>query len=268
MHYNVCHMIKIFYWNDIQTFLNTGKMDPFFEKGTGISIGCFDGLHLGHRMLLKELVKQCKKENLLAGVFSFKRPLPAIKHADDYQGDITTLNQRIKLFEELGIDFVVVVDFDESFSSILGADFLNILLNACNMELIAEGIDFRCGFKGATDTQAIKYWAEQNNVKYYFVDAVYHKAADGSEERVSSSYIRQMIQKGFFTTVNELLERPYELDLEQIRSDMIAGKEKGTQVIPPDGIYQTLSEFDEPVRLEIKNGRILNISLCNSVRFE
>ena len=142
MHYNVCHMIKIFYWNDIQTFLNTGKMDPFFEKGTGISIGCFDGLHLGHRMLLKELVKQCKKENLLAGVFSFKRPLPAIKHADDYQGDITTLNQRIKLFEELGIDFVVVVDFDESFSSILGADVFGVSPCSSDHLYIFSGVMF------------------------------------------------------------------------------------------------------------------------------
>lgn len=261
-------MIKTFYWNDIQSFLNTGKMDPFFERGTGISIGCFDGLHLGHRVLLGELTKQCKKENLLAGVFTFKRPLPAIKHSEDYQGDITSLNQRIKLFEELGIDFVIIVDFDETFSSILGTDFLNILLNACNMELIAEGIDFRCGFKGATDTQAIKYWADKNDVKYVFVDPVYHTTADGTEERVSSSYIRGMIQKGFFTSVTELLSRPYELDLEQLRSDMINGKECNSQILPPDGVYHTLSENDEPVRLEIKDGKILNISSCSFVRFE
>lgn len=264
MHYNVCHMIKIFYWNDIQTFLNTGKMDPFFEKGTGISIGCFDGLHLGHRMLLKELVKQCKKENLLAGVFSFKRPLPAIKHADDYQGDITTLNQRIKLFEELGIDFVVVVDFDESFSSILGADFLNILLNACNMELIAEGIDFRCGYKGATEAQAIRYWADQNKIEAVFVDPVYFHAGTEDEERISSSYIRTMLSKGFFMTAQELLERPYELDIAAIRR---LAPEKTPQLLPPDGLYRTESEKGELVRLEIKNGKIENLPACDSVKF-
>ena len=85
------------------------------------------------------------------------------------------------------------------------------------MELIAEGIDFHCGYKGATDAQAIRYWAEKNNVETVFVDPVYFKEGTDEEERISSSYIRTMIQKGFFTTANELLERPYELDIAQIR---------------------------------------------------
>ena len=158
--------MKIFTWNDILTSLNTGKTIDYFENiNTGISVGSFDGIHKGHSKLLNSLIENCKQNNLLSGVVTFKRPLPSIKHSDDYSGDITSLSQRIEIFEKLGIDFAIVVDFDDSFASMLGTDFLNLLINVCNMSLIAEGIDFRCGYKGSTDTQAIKYFAEKNDIK-------------------------------------------------------------------------------------------------------
>lgn len=240
--------MKVFTWNDILTSLNNGSVIPFFaESRSGISIGSFDGLHKGHRKLLTSLVEECKVENILSGVITFSRPLPSIKHAGNYTGDISTLPQRIKLFESLGIDFAVVVDFDDSFASMLGADFLNILINVCNMTLIAEGVDFKCGYKGATDTQAIKYFSDMNNIKTIFVDPVYYMEQTDNEERISSSFIRQMIQKGFFTTVKELLERPYELDLSLPQI---------TQVLPPDGIYHCKNERGEEVRIEIAGGKL------------
>ena len=245
--------IKTFFWNDI---INSNSRE-LFPQATGISVGSFDGLHLGHRELLNALVDGCRKKGLKSGVITFLRPLPSIKHSGDYKGDVSTLNQRLKLFESLGIDFAVLVDFNEAFAGIAGADFLNILLKSCNMKLLAEGIDFRCGYKGATDAQAIKYWAGQNNVECIFVDPVYYREGTDEDERVSSSYIRQMIQKGFFATVEELLARPYELDLTG----------EAVQVLPRDGLYRTESEKNEYIRLEIKDGKILNPPECKSVRF-
>ena len=189
--------------------LDDFSQNDFFKKGTGISVGSFDGLHLGHRFLLNKLVEECGSQGLAAGVITFKRPLPALKHSDDYAGDISTLEERLHLLEELGINFAIVVDFDQNFASMKGKDFLDLLVQKLNMKLLAEGIDFRCGYKGATDTQAIKYWALQSGVKTLFVDPVYYTQADGSVERVSSSYIRQLIQKGFLTSVRELLARDY-----------------------------------------------------------
>ncbi len=197
--------MTVYDWSN-QT-LNDFSQTDFFKLGTGISVGSFDGLHLGHRFLLNKLVEECKSSGLEPGVITFKRPLPALKHSDDYAGDISTLEERLKLMEELGIKFAFVVDFDETFASMKGIAFLDLLVQKCSMKLLAEGIDFRCGYKGATDTQAIKYWAAQSGVKTVFVDPVYYTQADGSEERVSSSYIRQLIQKGYMTTVKELLAR-------------------------------------------------------------
>lgn len=249
--------MRVFSWNDILTVLNTGKGEPFFDTGTGISVGSFDGLHKGHRLLLNSLVTECKKNKLLSGVVSFKRPLPSIKHSGDYKGDLTTLEQRLELFEKLGLDFAIIVDFTDDFASMLGADFLNILVNACNMELLAEGIDFRCGYKGATDAQAIKYFAEKNNVKTIFVDPVYYKEGTDEEERVSSSYIRSMILKGFFSTANELLERNYQIALEKKEDGLNFLKNDLLQVCPPLGIYHCKNEAAQDVRVQISETEII-----------
>ena len=246
--------MKILTWNDILFVLNTGDKNKYFENGTGISVGSFDGLHKGHRVLLNSLVSSCKNENLLSGVVTFKRPLPGIKHFGDYQGDISTLDQRIKLFENIGIDFVIVVDFDDAFASIHGADFLDILKNACNLQLLAEGVDFRFGYKGATDVQAIKYWTKKNNIKTIFIEPVYYREGT-AEERVSSSFIRQMIRKGFFSTANDLLQRPYELSIKNHQTEI--EKSSIEQVVPPVGIYHCRNENDEDVRIEVKDKKIV-----------
>lgn len=259
-------MIKTFVWNDILNFLNTGISDNFFSKGCGISIGSFDGLHIGHRDLLNKMIDSCKSKNLLSGVLTFSRPLPSIKHNIDYSGDISTLNQRLNLFEQLGIDFVILVDFDESFSSMLGTDFLNILINACNMELLAEGIDFRCGYKGACDVQAIKYFCDKNNISTIFVDPVLYNDNE-IEERVSSSFIRTMIIKGFFSTVNSLLLRNYSIDLSKQNKDFTTednklklSLDKILQVIPPKGIYHCQDQNNQDIRIEITQSELIIFS--------
>ena len=263
--------MKLFTWNDILSILNGDSNKEFLDGAkTGIAVGSFDGLHKGHRKLLGQLMTAGKAKSLLCGLVTFTRPLPGIKHKEDYMGDLTTLDQRIRLFEEAGLDFVIIVDFDDSFASMMGADFLNILLNVCNMELLAEGIDFRCGYKGATDAQAIRYWANQNGIETVFVDPVYFNEGTDDEERISSSYIRSMIQKGFFTTANELLERPYELDIAAIRRAVSENPaiEKTLQLLPPDGLYRTQNEKGELVRLEIKDRKIVELPECESVKFE
>ena len=277
--------MKTFSWNDIK---NSDGL-TLFPQGTGISVGCFDGIHLGHRTLLKVLVDECAARKLTPLIITFSKPLPGIKHTQDYMGDLCTLNHRLELFEQLGIYNVVIVDFDDDFAHIPGTEFLLMLKKCCNMRFIAEGIDFRCGYKGATDNQAIRYFCQQNDVGLQFVNPVYFREGTDEEERVSSSFIRQMIQKGFFLTVNELLARPYELRLEMdaavhgtgtdtgsgvgvgndigsAEGDLFSGIETGTsggkenltfnrkdikQVLPAVGIYHCRNKNDDDVRLEI-----------------
>ncbi len=268
--------MKIFTWNDILETLNTGSDISFFDKGTGISTGSFDGLHKGHRLLLNTLVGQCRKNDLISGVVTFTRPLPGIKHAGDYQGDLSTLTQRINLLEKLGIEFVIIVKFDDSFASMLGVDYLNLLANVCNMKLLAEGVDFRCGYKGAVDGSAIKLYGQNTGIKTIFVDPVFYQAAADQEERVSSSCIRKMVSRGFFSTVEELLERKYEVELfseagsgggpaENV--EKVISKSDVVQVLPPVGLYHCKNEVGDEVRVEIQKDLIKMDKASRVIRF-
>lgn len=253
--------MKVFNWNDITASLDSEKSIPFFTTGTGLSVGSFDGLHLGHRELLHSLIENCRMNNLIPGVISFTKPLPSIKYHQDYLGDVTTLHQRLSLFEELGIQFAIIIDFNESFASLSGVDFLNIITRSCNMKFIAEGIDFRFGYKGATDVSALRYFALNNNIGTCFVNQVIFK--DGSEEeRVSSSYIRSMISKGFFSTVERLLMRPYEIEINEnmeieVRNNqLMISKKTINQVLPPAGSYHCKNETGEEIRIKITDDKI------------
>lgn len=263
--------MQIFTWQEIENALDNDMNHPFFKNGCGISIGSFDGLHKGHRVLLNTLVKKSKEMRILSGVVSFSRPLPSLKHSQDYQGDLTTLNQRLELFEKIGLDFVIIVDFTEKFSSLKGIDFLQMLIDGCNMQYIAEGIDFRCGYKGATDTSSIKYFAENNKIKYDFVDSVFY-STEGEDYRISSSFIRTMVKNGFFSIVEDLLERKFSLEVLLDKNDNILAEHMPLnkkdafdikipakdffQVLPPQKIYHCNSVEGE-LRVEIISDGIL-----------
>lgn len=263
--------MNVIYWNSIKDKVMNGLPVNGFEKGSGISIGSFDGLHAGHRQLLSTLKKNCHDRNLMAGVISFTRPLPSYKHASDYQGDLTTLDQRLFAFAELGLDFVIFVDFDEDFSKIEGIVFLDLLKKSLNLKFIAEGLDFRCGYKGATDVSSIKMFADNNGVEYEFLDAVYYRPGTNEQERISSSYIRNMIKKRFFSTANELLMNPFTLSLNFSSSDMKIPLSEIPQVVPPAGIYRGKifnsenSEFSE-VRMEITDSELKIESVDSSYK--
>ncbi len=258
----IIKVMKVFEWEKITA--DSEGILPDFEQGSGISVGSFDGIHLGHRTLLNTLISACKEKKLKSGIITFSRPLPSIKHSQDYDGDLSTLNQRLSIFESLGIDFVVVVDFNDAFARTSGSDFLLCLKKTFNMKFLAEGIDFRCGYKGATDSQAIKYFCQSNGVEYNFVEPVYFENG-AEEERVSSSFIRKMIIKGYFSTVQTLLERPYQLDFSDIAADAfsvqnkkkILDKKYVLQVLPKSGVYHLKDAQKEDVRMEITENDVI-----------
>ena len=118
------------------------------------------------------------------------------------------------------------------------------------MKFIAEGVDFRCGYKGATDITAIKYFADSKNIKYNFVEPVYYRQGTNEQERISSSYIRTMVLKRFLSTVQELLLRPYSLELKFETERTVLLKSEIKQVLPPNGVY-SVEVKGKKVRLEI-----------------
>lgn len=192
--------MKVFVWNEILNGAEYESALNYFSKGTALTIGSFDGPHLGHLTLFKEVLRFSRQNNLLSGVISFKKPLPAFKHSDNYMGDISTLEERISVFEKLGFDFCVIIEFNEEFANIEGSAFFETLRDFMKMKFIAEGEDFKCGHRGAFGKNQIEIFCRDNNIDFSFLPLLKRNG-----ERISSSKIRELLHEDFISEANELL---------------------------------------------------------------
>lgn len=223
-------------WNQ----LVSGENADVFQGGTALTVGCFDGPHFGHEVLFAAVFRAAAEKKLSPGIVTFSRPLPVVKHPDDYAGDIATLRQRLSEYEKRGFSFCVTIDFSDDFSRINGNEFLTVLKNSCGMRFMAEGVDFHCGYKGLCGTEQIRAFAAENGVEVCFPELVQYE-----NQRVSSSAIRKSILRGDFAAAEKMLGRPYIIDFEGIPFEKSEGayvfsRSCFVQVIPPDGMYTVL----------------------------
>ena len=227
--------IRIFSWEQIFY----GKFDKsFLQKGTALSIGSFDGTHIGHDAIFDSILQ---RKEFARGIVTFRHSTRVAKSGDDYKGDVSTLSQRIDFFIQKGFDFVIVIDFSDDFIKISGEEFLSILKNNCNLKYLVEGIDFRCGHKGAMDVDALKKFCAAGGIDFDVISFV-----DYLGKKVSSSRIRQDVLNKEFSAINIMLHKPFEIDCSgfewnidtQQFQTVFSAQKKGMQVFPPDGEYK------------------------------
>lgn len=193
--------MKVFSWDDILKNKGCSSLAAdYFARGTALTIGSFDGPHLGHLTLFKEVLNYAEKNGLISGVVTFRKPLPSFKHASSYMGDISTLDERLAVFEKLGFDFSLVIEFDEDFANIEGGIFFEILRDSMNLAFLAEGVDFKCGHKGSYGKDQIERFCLENGLKCSFLPLVKKNG-----ERISSSKIRELLCADSVEEANELL---------------------------------------------------------------
>ena len=234
-------MIKVFSWDDVIN--SASDLKNLTKSGSALSIGGFDGPHIGHRELFTR-VFDFKKSNpdVKTGIVTFNFPPKASKNPADFIGELSSINLKLEYFEEIGFDFIVLIDFSCDFSKIKGRDFLAFLKNSCSMQFLVAGSDFRCGYKLDTDVNRISEFASQNGVSFNVVaDCLFE------DFRISSTFIRMFVQNGELEKASKLLGRPYALDLENALYNV--NEETGqlqianssvTQVLPPVGEYKVL----------------------------
>ena len=235
-------MIKLFSWNDVLVASKDKNhlLSQFTKKGSALSVGGFDGPHLGHRELFQQVIDYKTKNNVVAGVVTFKFPPKATKNPTDFTGELSTIKLKLEYFEDLGFDFVIVIDFSCDFSKMKGRDFLNFLKSSCSMQFLVAGSDFRCGYKLDTGILQISEFAAQNGVSFNVVaDCLFE------DFRISSTIIRKFVQNGKLEKASKLLGRPYALDLENAvynvneeTSQLQIANSSVIQLLPPVGKYQ------------------------------
>lgn len=267
--------MEVLSWSDL---LNSNK--TFFEEGSVLTVGSFDGPHKGHESLFVSVLKEAAAMGCVPGVVTFSQALPGLKHPEDYAGDIATLNQRLSEYERRGFKFALVIDFDEAFCRIEGGTFFKILMNRLNLKCIVEGVDFRCGYGGDFNMEKITAFALENGLQTVFLNLI---QAEG--ERISSSSIRKLIKNGDFALVNVLLERDFVLEVQpgikmkvlgdgEGKKKILIEKKNLKQVVPEAGNYSVLVDGNfagtffagkEEVLLEVEESLLNKISTFNKI---
>jgi len=170
-----------------------------FSTPLAVTIGVFDGVHKGHQSLIQQI---CASPYTPAVVTFRENPLKILK-PDAFAGDIVNLEQKLSFLETLGVRLTVLIDFSPKFSKISGRDFIDLLLNAQAVKLIALGRNFRCGYQLDTGAEEIRNHAGARGVEVWVAPSVMDEG-----QPVSSSRIRQALAAGRQAEAERLLGRP------------------------------------------------------------
>lgn len=186
------------------------------------AIGNFDGLHLGHKKLIEE-----------SFVEGYKRLVITFENNENKNGYLTTTDQRIKLIESLGVDYLVIFPF-KVIKNVFHNEFM-LILKKFKVKYICCGKDFRFGFKREGDIIDLK--------KYFKVTVLDDFMSNSS--RISTTLIKEFITDGLIEEANKLLDYPYTICGEVIHGNKIGRKlgyataniNYSDYVLPKNGVY-------------------------------
>lgn len=209
--------------------------------GSVVTIGNFDGLHLGHQRLIETLLKEAKALQLPSVLFTFEpQPNEFFSH-DKHVLRLMRLREKVIGLQDLGLDYVLCVKFNKAFASVSAEDFVqHLLVEKLNAKAVVVGDDFRFGQKRVGDFALLESMGEQcgfsaTQISTYCVD----------QQRVSSSRVREALLNDDLASVEHLLGRRFSLWGTVVHGDK-RGRELGyptanmklhRPVVPMSGIF-------------------------------
>ncbi len=220
------------------------------QQPTVLTIGTFDGVHLGHQKIVERVVTTARQEGLLATVFTFfPHPRMVVQH-DKGLKLIHTLEEKKQLLQQLGVDLLVVQPFNEAFAQLTAEEFVStILVQRLNVKKVIIGYDHRFGRNRTANIDDMRLFGK----KYGFaVEEISVQEVD--EVSVSSTKIREALNKGDVTTAEHYLGTPYSLTGRVVHG-LKLGRTLGYptaniqvtedyKLIPKDGVYAVYSYID------------------------
>lgn len=229
-----------------------------FNYKSSIAIGTFDGLHKGHQVLINKLINKSKFKKHKSIVYTFANHPREITDKNNFPKRIISTDDKIKLFKKMGIDILLLPEFDKFHRNIHAEDFVkSILIDKLNMKNIIIGFDFRFG-KNAEGTIEL---LQNLSYKYNFdIDIV--EPIKINNTIVSSTLVRQFILEGQIEKANNFLGWNY-----FIRGKVIKGKQLGTKFgfptanilvdtglcLPKSGVYITKTYVDDKTYFSVTN---------------
>ncbi|MBP3038364.1 bifunctional riboflavin kinase/FAD synthetase [Bacillaceae bacterium Marseille-Q3522] len=206
-----------------------------------IALGFFDGVHNGHRKVIEEAKKKAREKGLSSAVMTFD-PHPSvilgkgIKHAEY----ITPLEDKIRLIDDLEIDYLFIIQFTQTFANLLPETFVDLYLINLNCQHVIAGFDFTFGKKGIGSMKSMEEYSQNK-----FSCIVIPKFSNNGE-KVSSTRIRTLLRDGKMDLIPTLLGRFY-----QMEGKIVTGDKRGRTIgfptanveigkaylFPPIGVY-------------------------------
>lgn len=228
------------------------------ERETLLTIGVFDGVHLGHRHLIGKLTQRADEGNFLSGVVTFNSNPKAVLSPRTKLARLTTLEERATLLKSLGVDLVVPLTFTTEVAALSAREFVLYLKRYLKMRGLVIGPNFALGRGREGNTAALESLGQELG---FTVEVVKPLVGEGS--LVSSTAVREALARGDMKTTTKLLGRYFSLS-----GPVVGGAERGhhilgfptaniqldpEQALPEDGVYATLARVGDKVHQSVTN---------------
>ena len=218
---------------------------PWPDKRAVITIGAYDGVHLGHRAVIRQVRARAAELGALSVVVTFDRHPASIVRPESAPRMLTNPEQKIEQLRQTGVDAVVVVPFDPEQAKETPVDFVTrVLVSRLRAQAVIVGSDFHFGHMRQGNVTLLREMGERHD--FTCEPVVLIPRADGVNEPVSSTAIRRALAGGEIDSATRMLGRPYEL-----RGTVVSGDQRGRTIgfptanvqvptgmcMPSDGVY-------------------------------
>ena len=218
------------------------------NEPTAVTLGKFDGVHIGHQKLISIVKEKAIQNDVLSVAFTFDR-IPLSICPQNFQHFITTNTERKRIMEEYGLDVEVEYPFTERLMNTEPEEFIkHIIIGKLNAKYVVVGTDYRFGKNRLGNVDMLI----EKGPEYGFETIVVEKEKY-QEREISSTYVREELKLGHMETANMLLGRPY-----SIYGIVAKGNQLGrtidiptvniypseSKLLPPNGVYASVTEFD------------------------
>lgn len=215
---------------------------------TALTIGVFDGVHLGHKHLIGELLQQARREGLLSGVVTFRQHPEELLSSGRTLPFLTDITTRINLLRGEGVDIIAPLSFTQELAGLAPRQFIGLLQKYLRLRRLVIGPDFALGKDRQGDAAALRQLGQEMGFDVTVVPPLKIKG-----EVVSSTAIRRALAEGDMKKYRELSGHPFSL-----RGKVVSGAGRGTglgfptanldvsagQALPADGVYASLAHIN------------------------
>lgn len=231
------------------------KVKP--QKEMLLSVGVFDGVHIGHKRLLTHLRDEARSKNWLSGVVTFSSHPEMVLSTENELLWLDDLETRVSLIRDLGIDVVVILPFSSELAQLSAREFVQLLKDNLRMRGLIVGPDFALGRGREGNAEKLRLLGKEMGFSVEVVPVVVL-----DRQVVSSSAIRQALAQGDMKTVEKLTGRPFSLS-----GRVVSGNGRGRtlgfptanlelraeQALPGDGVYATIAHVDHQLMPSVTN---------------